>query len=243
MKTINTSFWIGLFFLFSCSNEEWIPQEESETPIVQEEGPAPTTPILISPTDQQTCEEGEDVSSNFRKIDFAWQATENTTAYDLKVVNLNTEKEHYKTNITSTSDYLILDKNYPYSWQIISRSMASTVSASSALWRFYVPGDGIVNHAPFPAIAVKPTSGALVIPDNGKVTLQWEGTDPDEDALIYTLYFDTVDGFQNPQQQHIDLQVTTIEVNVLPETVYYWRIKSSDGANSSFTVPFVFQTQ
>lgn len=243
MKTLKASFCLLIFFVFSCSSDDWTPQEEPETTTEDEERPAPTTPILISPLDAQTCEEGEDISTDFRRIDFAWEATENTTSYDLNAVNLDTETEHFKSSITTTSDYLVLEKNHPYSWQVISRSMNSSVSTTSTLWQFYVPGNGIINYAPFPATVVKPSSGALVIPTDGKVTLQWEGTDPDDDPLTYTLYFDTTDGLQIPKQEHLDLEVTSIDVNVQPNTLYYWRIKSTDGANSSYTVPLIFQTQ
>lgn len=243
MKTQFLIFCSVLFMVSSCSGDNWTPQEEPEEPLGQPQGPAPSTPTLISPVDAQTCQEGEDVSTSLRKIDFNWESTENTTSYDLKVINLETEKEQLKTFITSNSDDLVLEKNYPYSWQIISRSVNSTEVGTSEQWRFYVPGDGIINYAPFPASIIAPTSGALVLPDEGKVVLEWEGADPDDDPLTYTLYFDTIDGTQTPKPEHVDIQVNTLELSVLPDTLYFWRIKSSDGANSSFTTTLLFRTE
>ena len=38
--------------------------------------------------------------------------------------------------------------------------------------------------------------------NNGSITLSWEGNDPDEgDSLTYTIYFDEVDGLQDPIEE------------------------------------------
>ena len=228
--------------IFSSCNEEWVLEEEPEVVVTPEEGPAPDAPELLAPEDQKTCEEGIEVSTTHRSITFSWSPSENTSSYDLKVTNLENENEQYKSNITSTSETMVLQKNYPYSWQVTSRSVSSSQSSGSSIWQFYVPGDGLINYAPFPAVVIKPTSGSLVIPNQGKTTLQWQGADPDNDALTYTLYFDTVDGFQSPQPEHISIEESSVEVSVQPETIYYWRVKTSDGNNSSYTVVKVFQT-
>ena len=77
---------------------------------------------------------------------------------------------------------------------------------SSSKWRFYLQGDAETNSPPFPANLLNPSSGeAISLNDNGFFNLQWEGIDPENDNLIYTLYLDTIDGLQSPNDQYTNL--------------------------------------
>ena len=81
--------------------------------------------------------------------------------------------------------------------------------------------------------------GAAVDTNNGSITLSWEGNDPDEgDSLTYTIYFDEVDGLQDPIEE--DSSETELEVSVESGTTYYWRVKTSDGKSSSFTLVYSY---
>ena len=63
--------------------------------------------------------------------------------------------------------------------------------------------------------------------------------DQDEgDSLTYTIYFDELDGLQDPIKE--ELTETTLEVNVESGTTYYWRVKTSDGQSSSYTLVYSF---
>jgi len=76
---------------------------------------------------------------------------------------------------------------------------------------------------------------------DGKITLSWEGNDPDEgDSITYTIYFDEVDGLQDPQTTNTNITETSLEVEVESGTTYYWRVKTSDGKSSSFTLVYTF---
>ena len=73
-------------------------------------------------------------------------------------------------------------------------------------------------------------------------TLLWEGNDVDqEDTLSYTVYFDTMDGWQNPPSEQVGISESMYEVPVQSGTTYYWRIKTSDGVSSSYTIVYSFQ--
>ena len=80
---------------------------------------------------------------------------------------------------------------------VTSRNSGGTTT-NSEVWKFYLAGDGESNNVPFPATLLSPLSGAIVAPVDGKVTLEWEGSDSDGDAITFTLFADTVDGNQTP---------------------------------------------
>ena len=59
---------------------------------------------------------------------------------------------------------------------------------------------------------------------------------------IDTLYLDKIDGKQTPSSEHTDLTAKTIDVTLENGTTYFWRIKSFDGTNSSFSAVNTFKT-
>ena len=77
-----------------------------------------------------------------------------------------------------------------------------------------------------------------------KLTFTWEGTDPDSgDTLSYTVYVDKVDGKQTPTSALTNLSAQTADVELDAATTYYWRVKSSDGTNASYSIVYSFKTQ
>jgi len=204
----------------------------------------PGKSTLTAPANSETCETGTSISATQSEVTFTWTASSDTNTYDLKITNLNTSVVINRTAITSTSTKVTLDKGVPYSWNITSKSTASTTSTASDTWKFYLLGPGIVNYAPFPADLKTPTSGSTVTRDgDGKVTFTWDGSDPDGDSLNYTLYVDTTDGKQTPPTAQTDLTVKTLAVALDAATTYYWRVKTSDGTNSSYSIVYSFKTE
>jgi hypothetical protein len=102
----------------------------------------------------------------------------------------------------------------------------------------------VVNYAPFPAELKTPASGSTVTLSDGKATFTWEGTDPDSgDTLSYTVYVDKVDGKQTPTSALSNLSAQTADVELEADTTYYWRVKTSDGTNASYSIVYSFKTQ
>ena len=205
----------------------------------------PGNPTLTSPADNTVCETGTSISDTQSNVIFTWQSSSSTNSYDLEVKNLNTNSIQNITGITTTTSTVTLDKGEPYSWKVVSKNSQTTQTGSSSTWKFYLAGLGSKNYAPFPAELKSPKSGSTIARNSdGKVTFEWDGSDPDQgDQLTFTLYVDKVDGKQTPSSDLTDLNVKTIDAVLDGGSTYYWRVKSSDGTNSSFSNIYSFKTE
>jgi hypothetical protein len=205
----------------------------------------PGKSTLSAPANNKTCETGTSVSDTKSEVTFTWGASADTNTYDLKITDLNTSTITNKTGLSTTTTKATLDKGVPYSWNITSKSTASTTSTASDTWKFYLAGTGIVNYAPFPADLKTPASGSTITRDgDGKVAFTWDGSDPDTgDTLTYTLYVDTTDGKQTPTSALTNLTAKTASVALEATTTYYWRVKTSDGVNISYSIVYSFKTE
>ena len=211
--------------------------------------PPPTPPSaanLTAPANNKVCETGTSISDSQSNVSFSWAASANTSTYDLKITNLNTNEITNKTGLTSTNTTVALNKGAPYSWQITSKNTQTTQTASSNTWKFYLAGEtGVTSYAPFPADLKSPSSGATVERDtDGKIKLTWEGSDPDTSSgLKYTIYLDKTDGKQDPSDDHKDLNASELSVAVDADSIYYWRVKTTDGTNVSYSIVYSFRTE
>ena len=215
-------------------------------------GPTPTPPgkaTLVAPANNKTCETGTSVSDTQSTVTFNWNASANTNTYDVQITNLNTSTATNKNGVSSTSTTATLDKGVPYSWRVTSKSTTSTTTTPSDLWKFYLAGDGVVNYAPFPADLKTPASGSTVTLSEGKATFSWDGSDPDSgDTLSYTVYVDNdkeVISKTPPSDSAIikSTSETSLDVELEAATTYYWRVKTSDGTNASYSIVYSFKTQ
>ena len=248
---MKTQSYIGVLLLsillLSCSAED---DSESSTPPTTTQQPPPTpapqvpTPgksSLSAPDNNEVCYEGEAVDTSNSEVTFSWDASSDTDSYDLQITNQETNQTQTESGIISTSKDVTLATDVSYSWKVVSKANDTSDTTNSDTWQFYLAGDGQENYAPFPSTILSPSSGAAVDASNGLVTLSWEGNDPDEgDSLTYTIYFDEVDGLQDPRTANTDITETSLEVEVESGTTYYWRVKTSDGTSSSFTLVYSF---
>ena len=219
---------LGYYFLYilsfvliiSCSAEDDSgtstppPTTQQPTPTPTPQVPAPGKSGLSAPENNEVCYEGEAVDASNSEVTFSWEASSDTDSYDLQITNQETSQTKTESGITSTSKAVTLATDVSYSWKVVSKANDTSDTTSSDTWQFYLAGDGQENYAPFPSTILSPTSGAAVDSSNGLVTLSWEGNDPDEgDSLTYTVYFDEVDGLQDPIEE--GFSDTELEVNVV----------------------------
>jgi hypothetical protein len=248
---MKTQSYIGILLLsillFSCSAED---DSGSSTPPTTTQQPSPTpapqvpTPgksSLSAPDNNEVCFEGEAVDTSNSAVTFKWDASSDTDSYDLQITNQETSVTQTESGITLTSKEVTLATDISYGWKVISKSKDTSETSTSEIWQFYLAGDGQENYAPFPATIVNPSSGASVDASDGKIILSWGGNDPDEsDTLTYTIYFDDIDGLQDPNGDNTGISETSLEVSVESGKTYYWRVKTSDEKSSSFTLVYSF---
>jgi hypothetical protein len=201
----------------------------------------PADAVLVSPLKDQLCEQGVNSNLDKSRIFFEWQRAENAQSYDLVVTDLETGENFitYK-DIYDTRKELELVHNHAYSWYVISKNINSSVTGISPTWNFFFVGVPKDNYAPFPASIVSPGYGNIVQSSDGMVTLEWEASDPDGDNLSYTLYLDEIDGMQEPSDDLKNINTTTFTVQLEIGKTYFWKVKSSDGYNSSYSQIYTF---
>jgi hypothetical protein len=219
--------------ILSCSKEPSGGGTTPPTPTPTIEAPGKAT--LSTPENNKACEE----LNSAGQVSFSWNASTETDSYDLKITNLNNQQQINQNNITTNSKAVTLTKGIPYSWNITSKNKGDKTTTSDT-WQFYLAGDGEVNFAPFPALPISPAPGSQVTPTDGAITLEWSGSDADGDALSYIIEMDTTDGLQETivVESTTDTQAT---VNVDTDTIYYWRIITSDGVNSATSIVYSFR--
>ena len=236
---------LSFVLIISCSAEDNdsgtttppVTQQPTTTPTPQV--PTPGKSSLSAPENNEVCYEGEEVDAINSEVAFSWDASTDTDSYDLVITNQETNQSQIESGITSTSKVVTLATDISYSWKIVSKANDTNDTTESDTWQFYLAGDGQENYAPFPATILSPLSGAAVDSNNGSITLSWEGNDPDElDNLTYTVYFDEIDGLQVPFEE--ESSETSLEISVESGNTYYWRVKTTDGKSSSFTLVYSF---
>jgi hypothetical protein len=218
-----------VLFALGCNNEE-------------DQDVTPANAILISPLKNQSCELGIKGVNNTSRLLFQWERAKNAQSYDLIVKNLATGQNYITyTDIYDNFKELILINDVPYSWKIISRNIGTEVVGTSEEWKFFFVGEPRKNYSPFPATILSPKQSAKVNAVSGKVNLSWQGSDPDGNALKYTIFFDAVDGLQPAVQSLKNINSTSVQVDVVSGKTYFWRVQTFDGLSSSISPVYNFK--
>lgn len=201
--------------------------------------PAPSATSLIFPENNSECTEGEVISTNQSQVVFQWNASQNTDSYQVNLKNLNTGTTSVSSSLESSTPVSLL-RGVPYEWFVVSRANGTTETASSPVWRFYNAGPGISNYAPFPVQAIAPSRGAT-LDATTSVTLEWSGSDVDNDISSYTIAF----GTQNPPPViETGITTSTLLVDVQSGNTYYWEVSTIDSAeNATSSELFIFRVE
>lgn len=218
MKTKHLLLPALFLMLASCSSSDESPQVLS-----------PASATLVFPANNTECNEGTDVDANNSSVNFQWQAAENTTSYELYLEDLESNILQHEIT-TETELELIISKGKAFRWYVESKSETTEEVAKSEIWNFYNAGEGITSHVPFPAEIISPEYGETFSADTSTLTLEWKGSDLDQDVLEYEVFLGEV----NPPE---NVEGTTSEekmqITVTTGKTYYWFIKTIDSNNNS----------
>lgn len=202
-------------FCFSCK------KKESPKP--------PESAKLVFPQKNSECTTGSDTGTDTNMVEFKWEKALNTDSYVISVTNLNTNITQTETT-SAVSKKIPLQKGTPYSWVVNSKNASVLQAAASETWRFYNAGFE-TSHAPFPAEIIAPKFGEVLSMDiSNEVSLNWAGSDIDDDIETYELYFSTV----NPPNNLIDTATAeTSNVTVERGLHYYWKVITIDSEGNT----------
>ena len=212
----------------TCSGDDG---EEIIEPIIN-----PTAVTLNFPLNNTECNEGRIISETISEVVFKWTVSSKNNSYTVSLKNLETNSiKNYNTNLDELAISIL--RGIPYSWSVVSKVAGNSKTAESAIWKFYNAGIPQESHPPFPAEAVNPAIGASVL--SGTITLQWEGADVDDDIAFYKIL---LDNSESPTTSIGNTTSNSINIEVEPGKIYYWKVISTDAiGNSSDSEIFQFK--
>jgi hypothetical protein len=218
-KILILSIFVFSTMLISCSNSEYterIPED-------------PSAAMLAKPDNNTECLEVEAVK-------FEWIKSVNTETYTIVVTNL-VSKEIITKNSSTTSIEITLTKGQPYSWQVTSSNSLVSKKAKSEIWKFYLSGEALFNHAPFPAEILAPLYGVSI--SKGAIELSWSSSDIDTgDTHTFDIYLDQTNASTLNTADHGSTK-KSVTLNDLG--TYYWKIITKDNyGNNSDSGVFKF---
>jgi hypothetical protein len=204
-------------FISGCSGGS---DEDNSTP-PNPENIAPTTPILVYPTNNLLCVNNV--------LEFQWNASTDidgdAITYKIEIAKSNQFSQiAFSSNLSTTKNAFTLEKGIAYYWRVQAIDSKNKSSNYSSIFNLYTEGIGVSNHLPFAPELIKPEFNS--IKSAGDVTLEWLGSDTDNDPLTFDVYF----GTNNPPTIVSQNQNTkSFKVSTIASTTYYWKVVVKDG--------------
>jgi hypothetical protein len=214
-----------VFLMMSCGGKSNAPTPVPPTP------PKPTQALLSAPAQNAVCTTGTNPSATQSTISFSWNASANTNNYSLVIKNLLTSDSTTQSTSQTQLDVILL-RNTPYSWYVVSQSNQTSATAKSAIWKFYNSGPGIITYAPFPADITSPAFAQNVTASAGTVNLTWTGSVVTPDVIAnYDVYFGTT---SSPAIMASAITISFLNnVSVASKTTYYWKVITRDAVGNT----------
>ena len=200
----------------------------------------PTKATLSLPNNNEACTTGTIVSGTLSSIVFKWSASQNAESYDVTIKNLETGAVTTQST-TALELSVTLARNTPYSWFVTAKSSKIATTTQSDIWKFYNAGEALSSYAPFPADMVTPKMGQRITPTAGKISLDWTGSDVDNDILNYDIYFGATATPVLLKANQTDSALPDVTVNAA--STYYMKIITRDSkGNTSDSGVITFYT-
>jgi len=227
------------FFINGCSKNDSV-------------NPLPTAPVapapipeigemnLELPENNKNCETGS-INLDKANVEFKWKAANNATKYEIQVNDLLDGKTTKFSDVVGTSKTIILIRGKSYSWNITASNAGSKI-VTSAVWKFYLSGDGKANRAPTAAKVIYPVPGSTIsLNPAGTVKFEWSAEDPDKDLLSYSIRIDTLSSDQKLSGNSFDTKTPSHEIKLQQGKIYYWSVITKDESISIKSDVFSFK--
>ncbi|MFP4845579.1 hypothetical protein [Winogradskyella sp. PE311] len=187
----------------------------------------PQTPVfLVFPYEDELCNEGTNPTPTESTVFFEWEPNNNADNYILSIENLASGD----VNVYETEDFIFpvtIERAVAFRW-FVDYNIQNEVK-TSAVWNFYNAGPGIQTYPPFPANIIAPSMSQSIASTNS-VTLQWSGSDVDNDIVAYDVYFGTANP---PIVNANNISSSQLNVSVAPGNIYYWNVVTKDAEGNS----------
>lgn len=235
MKIIKlSSALLAMLLLTACPGSK---DDDSDSEFPPKEGEVASV-NLVYPENGSECTTGVEFNETQSLVVFQWEAAENIDSYEVNLIDLNTNASD-KFEVAENELGIALNYNTPYKWFVISKREGSDKAPKSEEWQFYNAGAGVENYAPFPADVVSPPPGTVLT--GNTVTLEWTGSDVDNDIVDYEILLDS----ESPPQQSLGTTAQTgLNLTIDTAGTYYWQVLTKDSAgNTSRSEVFGFGVQ
>ena len=215
------------FLIFGCGKSS-INEEEDQNPENPDGNPNQGSELMVNlvfPHEDGLCNLGTNITPTQSTVIFEWQASSIAESYTIVVENLNTG-HIIQDETTEDKVGIVIDRATPYSWYVESTSGSKTETSDT--WKFYNAGPGVQTYAPFSTVINSPTMASSISTTN--VTLQWTGSDVDNDIVGYDVYLSPD---KSPSLHTSDITASELNVNVSSGAIYYWKVITKDAAGNT----------
>lgn len=216
-----------VFFITGCSKSS-VDTGEEQNPENPDGNQNPTSELkvnLVFPHKDGLCNLGTDITPTQSTVFFEWQASDIAENYVITIENLNTG-EIIQGETTEDKIGIVINRATPFAWYV--ESTLGTTTEKSETWKFYNAGSGVQSYAPFSAVINAPEMASSINTTN--VSLQWAGSDVDNDIVGYDVYLSTE---ESPSLHTSDVVASELDITVVSGNIYYWKIITKDSQGNT----------
>jgi len=177
---------------------------------------------LNFPLNVQVCPEGKLVGNTGIEIPLRWASDTDFTKYRIEISKAQGEKLG-SIEVTSSKDTtLLLEQGVLYYWVVYGLRGRDVIPSEQ--WSFYTQGNPETFHIPYPATVQVNSTG-------GTTTINWSGSDEDDDIVFYDVYLST----ENPPQTLLleETELTNTTVDLTTGVTYYVQVVTTDEKKNS----------
>ncbi|MEJ4088213.1 hypothetical protein [Galbibacter orientalis] len=220
MKKLNFLYIIISILITACGGSDDGPEPVPE-PTPEPVNNAPSLPNLDYPTEDLVC-----IDNN---VTFKWlEATDkdgDKITYQVQISDVSDfSKTDYNDLTPDLSKKYNLPKGKTFYWRVKAIDSKEAESSYTKASRFFTERDAEVNQVPNQPTIITPANNIVI--SKSSVSIQWQATDPDNDVILYDMYFGT-----DPEALPLIIESASQNnylATLQPKTKYYWKIVVKD---------------